>query len=69
MKKDNTCQPQKVREVRIHKYFKAVIERNASMSNCEYYQQVKSTLSLNTEYIEEPNQMLKLNTMIKKLSG
>lgn len=41
MKKDNACQPRKVREVRIHKYFKAVIERNASMSNYEYYQQVK----------------------------
>ena len=29
------------------------------MSNYEYYQQVKSTLSLDTEYIEEPNQNVK----------
>lgn len=62
-------QPQKSERLEFTNIFKAVIERNASMSNCEYYQQVKSTLSLNTEYIEEPNQMLKLNTMIKKLSG
>ena len=30
-----------------------------SLSTYEYYQQVKSTLSLNTEYIEEPNQNVK----------
>lgn len=59
MRKESTCQSWKVREVRINKYFKAVMGKNSSMSNYEYYQQVKSTFSLDTEYIKEPNQNVK----------